>query len=226
MVFHGSRHSGFSRSRQFRDPAGSSGFPHYFSGSHPHSEFEGVPPDFVVAPTFGEVWLSPTVWLSSKVWLSPEVWLSARSGCLPRSGCPPRSGCLPRSGFHPRSVHHPRSVFRPPPRVCPSPKVCLSPDLGLSVTRLQGLSVTRPQGLSVTQPRSVRHPTPRSVCHPTSCLDGFAHEPSQSPSSEHGPGRLSGRSCPPSGGWGLLSCSSIGGWPFSVPGGSAGLAPP
>ncbi len=73
VVFHGSRHSGFSRSRRFRDPAGSSGFPQYFSGSHPFSEFQGFHPDFVAAPTFGEVWLSPKVWLSSKVWLSPEV---------------------------------------------------------------------------------------------------------------------------------------------------------
>jgi hypothetical protein len=116
-----------------------------------------------------------------------------------------KSGCLPRSGCHPRSVRHLTSV-------CPSPD----------------------NGLSVTRHRSVRHPTPRSVCHSTSVcpspdfLPGRFHlAPSQSPSSEHGPGRLSGRSRPPSfqlGGWGLLSCSSVGGWPFSVPGGSAGFA--
>ena len=48
------RHSGFffSRSRRFRDPASSSGFPHYFSGSRPFSEFQGFPPVFGVAPTF------------------------------------------------------------------------------------------------------------------------------------------------------------------------------
>jgi len=147
----------FSRSHQFRDPAGSSGFPHYFSGSRPLSEFQGFPPILLWRP------------------------LSARSGCLPRSGCPPRCGCLPRSGFHPRSVLHPRSVCCPqvlsvtqdlsvappwsvrhptprtvchPTLVCPSPdpKVCLSPDLGPSVTR--------PQGLSVARPRSVLHPPP------------------------------------------------------------------
>ena len=110
----------FSRSRRFRDPAGSSGFPHYFSGSRPLSEFQGFPPILLWRP------------------------LSARSGCLPRSGCPPRSGCLPRSGFHPRSVRHPRSVCHPT-SVCPSPdpKVCLSLDLGLSFTRLPAWTVSR-----------------------------------------------------------------------------------
>jgi hypothetical protein len=232
----------FLRSRRFRDPAGSSGFPRYFSGSRPLSDFQGFPPDFVVAPTFDEVWLSPKVWLSSKVWLSPVVWLSPKVCPSPKVWLSPPQGLSVTQGLsiaRPRSVHHLTPLYVcHPTSVCPSPdpqglsvarpKVCLSPDLGLSVTRPLGLSVTRPrsvrlptQGLSVARPRSVRHLT--------SCLDGFAHDPSQSPSLAHGPGRPYGRSRPPSfqsGGWGLLSCLSVGGWPFSVPGGSAGLAPP
>ncbi len=160
-----------------------------------------------------------------------------RSGYLPRSGCHPRSGCLPRSGCHPRSVRHPRSVCHLTPGLSVTrPPVCPSPDFGLSVTQLW--TVRHPTlvcpspnlGLSVTQPLSVHHPT--LVCpSPDLRLDGFTHDPSQSPSSEHGPGQASGRSRPPSfqpGGWGLLSCSYVGGWdcrPFSVPGGPAGFAP-
>ena len=72
--------------------------------------------------------------------------------------------------------------------------------------------------LPILAPLSVARP--RSVHHPPSYLDGFAHEPPQSPSSEHGSGRLPGCSCPPSfqwGGWGLLSRSSAGGWPSPSP---------
>jgi uncharacterized protein YbbK (DUF523 family) len=271
VVFHGSRHSGFSRSRRFRDPPVLRVSPLFF-GVPPTFRVSGSPHYFAVTPTFGEVWLSPKVWLSSKVCPSPDFGLSITRPPSVRHTtpvCPSPDNGL--SVTRPPSVRHLTpvcpspdiglSVTRPPSvrhltSVCPSPdtglsvtrqrsvrhptSVCPSPDLRLSVTRHR--SVRHPtsvcpspdNGLSVTRHRSVRHPTPRSVCHSTSVcpspdfLPGRFHlAPSQSPSSEHGPGRLSGRSRPPSfqlGGWGLLSCSSVGGWPFSVPGGSAGFA--
>ena len=190
----------FSRSRRFCDPAISSGFPHYFSGSRPLSEFQGFPPNF---------------------WGCTHFWGLAD---FSRSGCPSRSGSLPRSGCHPRSIRRLRffphlttslSVTRPRhlPSVCLSPdfgqsvtwpwsvrqpaSVCPSPNFVLSVTRLRSvrhLTLVCPSpglGLFVAQPRSVRHPTcdcrvsrmsrcSRRLCHmdPDNSLDTPAPPPS------------------------------------------------
>ena len=158
VVFHGSRR--FSRSCRFRNPAVSLGFPHYFSGSRPLSEFQGFPPNFWGSAHFRGLAEFFKVWLSPKAWQSPEVWLSPKVRPSPKVFPSPdsRSVCHPTPGLSVMclwSVHHPTSV-------------CPSPNFVLSVTRLW--SVRHPTlvcpspdfGLSVTQLWSVCHPP--SVC--------------------------------------------------------------
>ena len=181
-----------------------------WSSTDPATPVFRAPADFAIPPVlqgFPTIFRDPAHFLSFRV--SPRFCCGAhfRRGLAVSQGLAVLQGLAVSRGLAftrglsiiqglsfappPGSVRHPKYVCRPT-SVCPSPdsKVCLSPDPKVCLSPDLGLSVTRPQGLSVARPRSVRHPT--------SCLDGFAHDPSQSPSSEHGPGRPSGRSRPPS----------------------------